>query len=214
MCSGTPDADRAALLALYEATDGPSWRNNSGWSTAASDLKQFYGVTVDAACRVIAIDLSNNKLNGQSMPAPNCNNVGGTLLYSSGCWFSYYRVRIPRKQNKKGRHCMHRMLVQRMSRAHRNVNNNRRFYCCMQYLLVYTVSSTSSASNKICALSAWTPPRQQGSPRRPGPVNQSLTFSGASCKRRSCTTNVRFRGLSMISACRLLFFLLLTKQQQ
>lgn len=67
MCSGTPDADRAALIALYEATDGPFWSNNSGWNTAAaSDISEFYGVTVDASCRVIALDLSNNKLNGQS----------------------------------------------------------------------------------------------------------------------------------------------------
>lgn len=67
MGAGAADSDLAALLALYKATDGPSWGNNSGWNTAGTgDLKQFYGVTIDASCRVIALDLSNNNLNGQS----------------------------------------------------------------------------------------------------------------------------------------------------
>ena len=27
--------DRAALVTLYHATDGPNWRNNEGWVTDA-----------------------------------------------------------------------------------------------------------------------------------------------------------------------------------
>ena len=56
--------DRDALIALYEATNGPGWRNNSGWTDAVS-LGDWYGVRVDYQGRVIAIDLSRNGLSGQ-----------------------------------------------------------------------------------------------------------------------------------------------------
>ena len=49
--------DRAALVALYEATDGPNWVNNDNWLTDAP-LREWYGVTTDASGRVIGLDLS------------------------------------------------------------------------------------------------------------------------------------------------------------
>ena len=55
--------DRDALIALYEATNGPGWKNNSGWTEAGS-LEHWYGVRVDFRGRVIEIDLPRNGLSG------------------------------------------------------------------------------------------------------------------------------------------------------
>ena len=46
--------DRAALVALYEATDGPNWINNEGWLTDAP-LRDWYGVDVDGQGRVMRL---------------------------------------------------------------------------------------------------------------------------------------------------------------
>ena len=48
--------DRGALVALYNATDGPNWVNNENWLTDAP-LGEWYGVDTDAAGRVVRIDL-------------------------------------------------------------------------------------------------------------------------------------------------------------
>ena len=53
---GSPAADRAALVALYEATDGPNWIDNTNWLTDAP-LGEWYGVETDASGRVIELDL-------------------------------------------------------------------------------------------------------------------------------------------------------------
>ena len=51
--------DRAALVAFYEATDGPNWVNSENWLTDAP-LKDWYGVEVDTygPGRVRTLDLS------------------------------------------------------------------------------------------------------------------------------------------------------------
>ena len=51
------DLERAALIALYEATDGPNWVNNDGWLTDAP-LDEWYGVYTDTSGRVVRLDLS------------------------------------------------------------------------------------------------------------------------------------------------------------
>ena len=51
-----PDADRAALVALYEATDGPNWVNSENWLTDAP-LGEWYGVDADDEGRVVSIVL-------------------------------------------------------------------------------------------------------------------------------------------------------------
>ena len=61
------DADRAALEALYHATDGPNWTNSSNWTTGAS-LGDWHGVTVDNRGRVSALHLPRNDLSG-TLPA-------------------------------------------------------------------------------------------------------------------------------------------------
>ena len=48
--------DRAALVALYEATDGPNWVSNEGWLTDAP-LGEWYGVDTNGPGRVIRLYL-------------------------------------------------------------------------------------------------------------------------------------------------------------
>lgn len=48
--------DRVALVALYHATDGPNWVDNTNWLTDAR-LDEWYGVDTDAAGRVVGLDL-------------------------------------------------------------------------------------------------------------------------------------------------------------
>ena len=67
--SPVPDAasvDVAALTALYEATDGPNWDNDTGWppTTGVYDL---FGVTVEEG-RVAELDLHGNNLSGSIPP--------------------------------------------------------------------------------------------------------------------------------------------------
>ena len=59
--------DRAALAALYHATDGPNWVNNENWLTDAP-LGEWYGVDTDASGRVTRIVLKENALAGPMPP--------------------------------------------------------------------------------------------------------------------------------------------------
>ena len=60
-------AEGAALLALYEATDGPNWSNNTNWLSDAP-LGEWYGVTTDDTGRVVGLHLSDNRLTGEIPP--------------------------------------------------------------------------------------------------------------------------------------------------
>ena len=55
-------ADRAALVALYNATDGPNWNNNRNW-LSDKPLDQWYGVTVQNG-RVTRLFLGDNQMTG------------------------------------------------------------------------------------------------------------------------------------------------------
>ena len=59
----SPETDRAALILLYEATDGPNWIRRANWLTEAP-LDQWEGVTTDENGRVIGVDLFRNSLSG------------------------------------------------------------------------------------------------------------------------------------------------------
>ena len=48
--------DKQALIALYNATDGPNWNYSDYWLTDAP-IWAWYGVTVDAEGRVTELDL-------------------------------------------------------------------------------------------------------------------------------------------------------------
>ena len=55
--------DRAALLVLFGATNGRSWKKNTGWGTSRP-LGEWYGVVVDGGGRVIKLILNDNNLAG------------------------------------------------------------------------------------------------------------------------------------------------------
>ena len=64
----TPDPDgvtkdREALVALYNATDGANWTNNTNW-LSAEPLGNWHGVGTDTNGRVGLLDLGSNGLNG------------------------------------------------------------------------------------------------------------------------------------------------------
>lgn len=61
------DPEREALVALYEAADGPNWIENANWLTE-EPLGEWYGVLVDDVGRVKALSLSDNRLTGTVPP--------------------------------------------------------------------------------------------------------------------------------------------------
>ena len=63
----SPETDREMLVALYNATNGPSWDNNEGW-LSDEPVGQWYGVTTDGSGRVIFLDLHKNRLSGEMPP--------------------------------------------------------------------------------------------------------------------------------------------------
>ena len=68
---GSAATDRAALEALYDATGGPGWTDNTNWKTSAP-LGEWFGVTTDARGRVTRLALDANGLAG-SIPAALSN---------------------------------------------------------------------------------------------------------------------------------------------
>ncbi len=60
-----PTTERDALIALYNATDGANWDDNTGWLSA--DVSTWFGVTV-SGCNVIDIALPGNNLVGTLPP--------------------------------------------------------------------------------------------------------------------------------------------------
>ena len=71
--------DRGVLVALYEATDGPNWGNNTNWLTDAP-LDDWHGVSADSSGKVVELKLGDNALSG---PIPiELGSLGGlTRLY-------------------------------------------------------------------------------------------------------------------------------------
>ena len=62
--TATPDpANRAALVALYNATDGANWTNKTNW-LSAEPVSTWHGVTTDANGRVTQLSLLSNVLSG------------------------------------------------------------------------------------------------------------------------------------------------------
>ena len=59
ICPDTPDYD--ALMALYDATNGHNWVDNTGWGESC-DICNWYGVHCDSLGRVINLFLISNDL--------------------------------------------------------------------------------------------------------------------------------------------------------
>ena len=57
--------DSLALVALFNATHGPNWTDNTNWLTASVD--SWFGVTIEGD-RVTALNLGNNQLDGPIPP--------------------------------------------------------------------------------------------------------------------------------------------------
>ena len=72
-------SQREVLVALYNATDGPNWTNNTNWLTD-NDISTWYGVGVSDGS-VTALNLGENNLTGE-LPAElgNLTNLTGLHL--------------------------------------------------------------------------------------------------------------------------------------
>ena len=81
--AGDSDTDRAALVALYNATGGANWGNNGNWLSNAP-MGEWHGVTTDSDGRVTHLDLRTNQLTGE-IPAElgNLTNLEGLDLYGN-----------------------------------------------------------------------------------------------------------------------------------
>ena len=88
---GSAAADRAALEAFYDATDGPSWTDDTYWRTSAPP-GEWFGVTTDAGGRVTELELPGNGLTG---PIPDALgdlallrtlNLGSRFDYDAQRW--------------------------------------------------------------------------------------------------------------------------------
>ncbi len=66
-CSDIPAGECRALVALYEATNGPGWRSQSGWLTATAACT-WAGVTCEDG-HVVDLGLPQNGLRGPLPPA-------------------------------------------------------------------------------------------------------------------------------------------------
>ena len=80
---GEADLMRGALIALYESTDGPNWKQNENWLSDAP-LADWFGVSTDAEGRVTQLALVDNGLRGTIPPqVGNLKALRSLWLYSN-----------------------------------------------------------------------------------------------------------------------------------
>ena len=91
-CASPSGADRDALVALYNATGGASWRTRTNW-LSDRPIGQWHGITTDGSGRVVKIHLLSNGLAGRLPPAL------GELSKLRTLWLASNRLRgaIPRE---------------------------------------------------------------------------------------------------------------------
>ena len=83
---GDESDDRAALVALYEATDGDNWKNKTNW-LSDEPLGEWFGVETDANGRVTSLELDGNGLSG-GLPSSLGDLTNLQELWLSGNEFS------------------------------------------------------------------------------------------------------------------------------
>ena len=78
-----PFCGRAVLVAIYNATDGPNWANNTNW-LSDRPIGEWYGVSTDANGRVVDLSLRENQLTGQIPPElGNLSNLQSLNLWGN-----------------------------------------------------------------------------------------------------------------------------------
>ena len=82
------ETDRAALVALYHATGGPGWKDNTNWLSDVP-MGEWYGVETDANGRISEIFLERSGLSGE-IPRELGNMYKLESLYLAGNKFSGY----------------------------------------------------------------------------------------------------------------------------
>ena len=70
--------DREALVALYNATDGANWTDNTNW-LSSEPLSKWFGVSTDANGRATKLNLAKNQLTG-TIPTQMGNLASLTVL--------------------------------------------------------------------------------------------------------------------------------------
>ncbi len=79
----TADMNRAALIELYNSTDGANWDDNTNWGST-EPLSEWYGVSANTDGRVTNLALNNNALTG-TIPDSlgNLTSLTSLALYSN-----------------------------------------------------------------------------------------------------------------------------------
>ncbi|MDE0241432.1 MAG: Ig-like domain-containing protein [bacterium] len=86
--TGGAATDRAALLAFFNATDGPNWVNNENWLTDAP-LEDWVGVATNAEGPVVGLEMAYWDWDAEQWVS---NNVSGPLPPEFGELSSLERV--------------------------------------------------------------------------------------------------------------------------
>ncbi|MYG50020.1 MAG: hypothetical protein F4164_11820 [Gemmatimonadales bacterium] len=87
-------SDRAALVALYEATGGPNWRNNDGW-LSDRPLDEWYGVDTNASGRVVRLELVARERVGGGTTRRVSNNLTGQIPAELGNLDGLHTLELP-----------------------------------------------------------------------------------------------------------------------
>ena len=101
---GSVEQDRAALVALYDATNGPNWVEDTNWKTD-QPLSTWHGVSTTADGRVSRLVLWNNNLTGEvprelgsltnlELLALRANNLSGEIPRELGNLMNLEGIRL------------------------------------------------------------------------------------------------------------------------
>ena len=76
-------SEREALIALYNANDGPNWTDNTNW-LSDKPIGEWHGVTTDHNGQVVRLNLADNRLSGR-IPAAlgDLSNLEGLYLHGN-----------------------------------------------------------------------------------------------------------------------------------
>ena len=106
--TGSPKSDRDILALLYNATDGPNWRESANW-LSDRPLHEWYGVSTNERGHVTHLDMFNNRLSG---PLPSelanlssleflalgDNRLNGPIPPELGNLSNLWAIDLPRSQ--------------------------------------------------------------------------------------------------------------------